>query len=276
MIKKVLITGGTGYLGRNLLALLCQRELEVYALVRPESDRALLPSQVKCILEKEISSLPKIDFFIHVATTYGRKGESEEVIFKTNKELPLSIAKKIFHEKLILINTDTSLPKGFSSYATSKKEFVEILVKKYSNLKIMNMICEQFYGPKDGTFVSFVADNLKAEKEVELTDGLQKRDFINVDDVVSAFMLTIDLAEELPKGLNNFEVGSGNALTIKEIAELICSILGKEQSLLKWGARPKRAGEIMLSVADITKLQELGWRPKVALETGLRAALEER
>ncbi len=274
MTKRVLITGGTGYLGRNLIESLIKENLSLYALVRAESNRSILPSQVKPVEFKELEDLDPIDYFIHVATAYGRKGENQEEIFNTNKNLPLKILEIIGHDDLVILNTDTSLPRGLNAYSTSKKEFLDELEKNYSHLKVMNMICEQFYGPNDGTFVSFVSNNLKEGTTVEMTEGLQRRDFIFVKDVVSAFDLVRHKSSDLPYGLNHFEVGSGEALTIQEIGKLICHVMNKDQALLKWGVKPMRDGEIMLSVANNSKLRELGWSPSVSLEEGLRVTLE--
>ncbi len=269
--KKVLISGGTGYLGRHLAKALVDEEVDI--LIRETSRRDIL-DKVNYVLKDDLEAT--YDCFIHMATAYGRKGESEEEIFATNKNLPLEVLRKIEKEGLVFINTDTSLPLGFNAYATSKKEFIEKAKSEFSGLKIINLICEQFYGPSDGTFVSFVKETLEKGKEVELTSGLQERDFIYIEDIVRAFCIVFQKADALDGNWHEFEVGSGEARSIREIGEMICSIMNKDQSLLKWGAKPLRDGEIMKSVADTTKLKNLGWVRHFSLEEGLKITVGEK
>ena len=141
-------------------------------------------------------------------------------------------------------------------------------------MNFYNLICEQFYGPEDGTFVSFLKRELSEGSSIDMTPGTQKRDFIFISEVVSAYMRVLALsAQQRSSGPHEFEVGSGTSYTIKDIAMKVCSILGKDQTLLKWGAKPFREGEVMDSYADTTALKSIGWELKVNLESGLKLAL---
>ena len=137
MSKKIFLTGGTGYLGRHLVNHFHHKGHEIFCFVRKTSNLENLKAisnKIVFVTEDSLDSLPTIDIFIHTATAYGRKGETDDEIFKTNKELPLSLLKRIFHSDLLFINTDTSLPTGLNAYSTSKKDFISEVKDKFPHL----------------------------------------------------------------------------------------------------------------------------------------------
>ena len=93
------------------------------------------------------------------------------------------------------------------------------------------------------------------EKDTPLTivgDGEQTRDFVHVSDVVSANMLVAD------RDVNGvYNVGTGVEYSVNQIADLISD----DQVYI-----PARVGEARRSVADISKIKSIGWRPNVKLE----------
>ncbi|MDK6027886.1 GDP-mannose 4,6-dehydratase [Ignisphaera sp. 4213-co] len=92
----------------------------------------------------------------------------------------------------------------------------------------------------------------------------------SVDDVVNAIMLAI--RNENAKGVYN--IGSGTATTINNLAKLVLKLMGKEN--LKPVYTSPRPGDIKHSVADITKaMKELGYRPNTKLENGLKQLITQ-
>ena len=129
------------------------------------------------------------------------------------------------------------------------------------------------YGPKDDSskFVQFVIESLlRNEEKIKLTKGEQKRDFIFIKDVVEAYLKLLEVHDSLEDGFNEFEVGTGESITIKELVVKIKILTGNTKTKLIFGALPYRENEIMESKADITKLRGIGWSPKVSLEDGLK------
>ena len=147
------------------------------------------------------------------------------------------------------------------------------MIRNYPYLRIINMICEQFYGPGDGSFVNFIAKELKAGNDIEMTEGLQRRDLIYIDDVLNAYMTILSNINSMSKGLYEYPVGSGHAFSIREVATQVCEILDCPHEHLKWGAKPMREGEPMKLIADPSLMMELGWQPKYSLESGLKLTL---
>jgi nucleoside-diphosphate-sugar epimerase len=109
---------------------------------------------------------------------------------------------------------------------------------------------------------------LLAGREALCTDGEQARDFLNSKDVASAFV-ALGLSEVT--GVVN--IGSGSAIKVKELAEQIGRKIGRPD-LIKLGALPRRENDPPLVVADVTRLrEEVGWRPSWDLDRGLDDAI---
>lgn len=131
------------------------------------------------------------------------------------------------------------------------------------------------YGPKDDStkFIPFVIEKmLKNEKQIDLTKGEQKRDFIYVEDVVRAYLTLVKTIDKLDKKYYHIEVGTGKPTTIKDIVLLI-KMLTNSDIKLNFGTLPYRKNELMYSSANIDFIKKLGWEPKVSLEEGLKETI---
>jgi GDP-L-fucose synthase len=101
--------------------------------------------------------------------------------------------------------------------------------------------------------------------------GTPRREFLHVDDLADAvvFLFENASASELPDGLVN--VGTGEDLTIRELAELVQRVVGHEGPV-EWDAsKPDGTPRKLL---DVSRLTALGWQPHVTLEDGLRRTYE--
>jgi nucleoside-diphosphate-sugar epimerase len=106
---------------------------------------------------------------------------------------------------------------------------------------------------------------LKGQPPVIHGDGKQSRDFVHVDDVVSANMLALQ-SKNAVGGV--FNIGSGTATTVYELAEILQQKTNMER--LKPIYTESRAGDIKHCSGDIYKAEEiLGFHPKIQLKDGL-------
>jgi nucleoside-diphosphate-sugar epimerase len=109
-------------------------------------------------------------------------------------------------------------------------------------------------------------------RDVRIGHGAQQRDFVYVDDVVDALLraATARLAEPWL----SVNIGGGVGRPIRDVATRILELMGDPVGLTT-GTRPVRADEIWEISADIsTASQRLGWRPKVAFDDGLRRTID--
>ena len=112
-------------------------------------------------------------------------------------------------------------------------------------------------------FGVFLAQKLKNKPLTVVGDGLQKRDFTYISDVVSAFYKCIDLK----KNFQIFNVGTGKPISINNIVKIL-----KCQSI----NIPKRPGEPDQTNANISKIKkELNWYPKISIKDGINKLLKD-
>jgi nucleoside-diphosphate-sugar epimerase len=219
-----------------------------------------------------------IDLVIHCATNYGRSGERPSEILDANLILPLRLLQLASEQGArAFINSDTILDKRISNYSLSKRQFAEWLSLYGTRLVCANVALEHFYGPGDdpSKFVTHLVQSLlRAVPRIALTPGLQKRDFIYIDDVVEAFVRLAAFSLETAPGFYRFEVGTNESISIRDFAEQVHRLAGEPATILDLGALPYRENEVMESTVDTTMLRHLGWVPKVALREGLEQTIE--
>jgi CDP-paratose synthetase len=280
-MKTILLTGATGFLGSHLAKKLIDLDYRVLAFKRPHSSISRLGEYTKEIqwytLGKDSSiETPflkhEVEAVIHTATNYGRNGESLSEIIHANLYFPLQLFEACLHyDTKAFINTDTALTKMTNHYSLSKKQLLEWLISYKKNTKIINIKLEHFYGPNEDSskFISYILTSCIDEemKELKLTEGEQRRDFIYINDAVSAYIKILEYLDTLDHE-TEFEVGSGQMLRIREVVNII-KRRTQSEILLLFGSIPYRKHEVMESKADIQKLLDIGWKPMYTFEQGI-------
>ena len=275
----ILLTGATGFLGSHLLKALVNKGYEVVVLKRSTSNMWRLKGFENTFKSYDIDQVPLqkafeeqyIDTIIHTACVYGRKGESIQQILETNLMFGIELLNTG-----TFFNTGTLLYKYLNYYALSKKQFEEWLQLASDKIQVVNLKLEHMFGEQDGNdkFTSWILNELQQEKpSIPLTAGTQKRDFIYIDDVVSAYLTCLEQALQL-KDFNDIEVGTGVLTPVKTFVILVKEVLEKLkgkpiQTQLNFGALPYREGEIMEPQVDNSRLCSLGWQPKRSLEENI-------
>ncbi|MCZ8230047.1 NAD-dependent epimerase/dehydratase family protein [Flavobacterium sp.] len=291
-MNKILITGATGFLGSKILKKLVEDDYNVVALVRKTSNLNRIESvkgdfdlfyfNEKSNNLNELFENYKIETIIHTATEYGRNAKTSEVL-KTNVIFPIQLIEFGLERDLkLFINSDTFFGKPeysnsayLNQYTNSKKYFLDYLFCKREGFKAVNLRLEHIFGEfdSDNKFVTDVLHKmLKSEKEVLLTDGLQKRDFVYVEDVVNAYLKVLRNIDSIAN-ISEFEVGRGESVSVRQFVELMAEQT-KSKSKLFFGGISTRKGEIQNSVANILPLNDLGWKPIYDLKTAIRKMIE--
>jgi UDP-glucose 4-epimerase len=161
-------------------------------------------------------------------------------------------------------------------YAASKHSGATFC-ESYRELYAMNVTILRYfnvYGPAQDwrrvvppVMSAFIIRMLRGERPVIYGNGEKRRDFIYVDDVNALHQVLLEDPRSTSKVFN---VGSGTNLSVSEVYELI-------EGLLKTGLKPiykdELPGEARVTLADITKARQLGWKPTVDIEEGLRRSI---
>ncbi len=291
MMQRVLLTGATGFLGSHLLEALINEGHQVVILKRSTSDTWRINHLLECVIAYDVDKQPieaafeqqKIDAVIHTACHYGRNQDSICNVVEGNLMFALRVLEAAVHFNAnTFFNTDTLLPKNINTYSLSKHQFAEWLKQSRKNMQCLNIKIEHMYGPKDDKtkFVPWLLDQMvNSNEEIKLTQGTQKRDFVYIDDVVSAYMLLLNKIGTLPKW-SEFDVGTNQLVTIKEFVCSLQTIVEASMGIhidgrLNFGAIPYREGEIMEPVINNATLVQAGWQPKITLDNGLQKVLKE-
>ena len=284
----IFITGGTGFLGSNLVNELSKNNhCKLFLLSRDTSnfDRINKKNLKKIIIFKiENTTLDKIfkkykfDSIIHCATNYGLEKKNISEIIQPNLILPMQLLDlaKNYNIKAFL-NTDTVLNKNISNYSLSKNHFSEWLKLFSDDFYCTNIKIEHFFGPKDDDtkfVISMIKSFLNQSKDIKLTKGNQKRDFIYIDDVVLAMKKILFHALKQKKGFEVFEVGSGRNISIKNIVILLKKLCNNKTTKLEFGKIPMRKNELLHVNLNLKKLFNLGWKPKHNLEMSLKKTIK--
>lgn len=257
---RVLLTGGTGFIGRRILVELAARHHEVVATRRAES--VIPPSDTaRWIDASDTSALQEcepIDGIIHAATNYGRDGEFTDCI-ETNIALPLRLIEglresscpRFVHCNTCFTLTEPGTYRYLTEYQLSKSQMSAWgnHLASLGKIDFCDALIFQPYGPGDhpAKFVPWIMKELASTSllPIELTEGNQIRDFIHVDDVAKALVSAVEIVDAPPI----IHVGTGAGTSIREFVELAHGIVGSNRRLA-FGACPQRDGEVPSLVAS--------------------------
>ncbi len=262
---KVLIVGGTGYLGKHVIRKLSKEgyfiictylEGEIVEDIRTISDDILF---IPCDLEKieQLLYQNNFEWVINFAALYEKNNVRISSIINVNTILGLQLLAIACENNVKnFLTIDTSLPDNFNLYSFTKKRFADFgkFLSEKEQINFINIKLEMFYGEDepDNRFIGMCIKKLKLNQPISLTNGTQVRDIIHVLDVVNIIYL---IMQKSLSGYNEIPVGTGIGAPIKEIVEYM-KISINSKSLLQFGKIEKRKNEPDC-VADIKILFEI-------------------
>jgi nucleoside-diphosphate-sugar epimerase len=300
-MRKVLITGAGGFLGRHCLPHLAARADEVHAVVRPDSPPMALeascqfhtvhvhranlldPSAVEGLATKvqashllhlawvatsgEYWTSPEnqawVDASLRLLRAFAEHGGRRAVLAGTCAEYDWAAGR---------CREDWTPLKPASLYGECKnalRERAEAYARR-AGLGVAWARLFFLYGPREAPrrLVPTVARALLRGEPALCSSGVQRRDFLHVEDAATALvdLLRSDLAGPV-------NIGSGKAVPVHAVVRRLAALVGRPD-LLRLDALPA-TNEAALVVADVSRLREdVGWAPRFALDFGLAQTVE--
>jgi len=299
--KRVLVTGGSGFLGSHLVRRLVALGAQVYILVRSRSllrhiadivsDATVLLGDIRVQQQMNaavVTAQPEVIF--HLAA-HGVDPQMRDPVTITQTNVIgmvnlLEASIRVPYERLV--NTGTCFEYGNQEVPISESVMVDPL-NVYAASKVMALhLCNlhrrfhgkpivtvrpfTFFGPYERAdrLIPSVILSILAGRPIRITSGVQTRDYTYVEDMVSAFM-NAAVAEKVVGEVIN--VGSGEDISVREIAERIRDLMRADVPL-EVGTVETKPDEAWRLCADSSKARAvLEWRPSLTFEEGLRRTI---
>lgn len=308
--RRVLVTGGEGFIGSHLVERLVHEGADVTALVYYNSfGRRGWLDTVEAEVRDAVSILPgdvrdsrRVDegvegseVVFHLAALIGipYSYHAAESYVQTNVTGTFHVAEACRRHGARLIHTSTSEVYGTavrvpideehplqpqSPYSASKIGADMMALSYWHAHEVPVAVVRPFntYGPRQSTraVIPTILSQLQAgATEIRLGAVSPKRDFNYVTDTAAGFLALADCDEALGRATN---IGSGREISIGELVDLLCEITGRSAEVVTDEARLRPEGsEVDRLLCDYSVAKRIsGWEPEVSLEDGLRRTSE--
>jgi UDP-glucose 4-epimerase len=299
---KILITGGSGFIGSHIVEHYqgLAEEIRVLDNLRTGYRRNLDGLQ-HVFIESSVTdheavakAVEGVDYVFHLAAlvsvpeSMAKPGECVDLnvhgllnVLEASaaagvKKLVFASSAAIYGDNPTVPKLESMLPEPKSPYAITKLdgEYYLDLFKRERGLETAAIRFFNVFGPRQdpkGAYAAavpiFIEKALKGEDITVHGDGEQTRDFIYVKDIVGA----LSFAVETPGVTGVFNAGYGGQMTINDLANRIIASAGSDSKVLHG---PERAGDVKHSRSSADKLRNAGWQPKHSLDDALAATLE--
>ena len=307
-MKRVLVTGGAGFIGSHLADAYLRRGDEVVVLDSlVHGRRENLPAGAEFIqldirdpAAADLIRERRFDVVNHHAAQMDVRVSVQDPRFDASVNLDgllnlLEAARESEVGKFVFVSsggvvygepeqrpTPESAPKQPESPYGVTKLGGEYYLHYYHRVHGMDYVALRYsnvYGPRQdphgeaGVVAIFSTRLLREEPLTIFGDGEQTRDYVYVGDVVAANLLLTDAEFPRSAGLDDraFNVGTGKETSVNELAETLAAASGRALDVRYAAARP---GELLHSSLDASKLRAQGWEPRTDLRTGLGATYE--
>jgi len=291
-MKRVMVTGATGFIGFHCLKLLFEKGYEVHAIspdgVIPEAMDSIIWHKCDLLNSEAVSEmcericathLMHLAWFVNIDSEENLRWVLASMhlvrAFKLNGGNRITFAGTCFEYDANsgVLREDCTPVSPHTVYGASKHTLHE-LVKSFSESEDLSFAWARIfylYGPRENPrrLVASIINDLLTGKNAACSEGRQVRDYLHVYDVASALVAILD--SEVTGALN---IGSGVPISVRELATTTADLMSSEQQV-DFGAIPSSSKEPLVIVANTEKLiNQTGWKPRFGLIDGLEHTIE--
>ena len=302
-MKRVLVTGATGFVGANLARRLLRDGHEVHLLVRPEHaawrieeirrDVVLHPVPVhdREAVASAVAAV-RAEWIFHLAAhgAYSWQTDLPEMT-RTNVQGTMNLVSAALRTGFeAFVNTGSSSEYGFKDHAPAESELLEpnsdyavtkaaatqfcASIARRERVHLPTLRLYSVYGPYEDPrrLVPTLIEQGLRGRLPPLVDPTVARDFVHVDDVVDAYLLAAQRPTSELGAIYN--VGSGVKTTIRDAVDVARQVLEIAQEP-QWNTMPNRSWDTAVWVSDSRKIRaQLGWQPRHDFASGLGRTVE--
>jgi nucleoside-diphosphate-sugar epimerase len=278
---KILVLGGSGFLGKKLIHRIGQQPIELFSAVRnvPHSTQRSCKYFLIEDLEKGSSSSPlTFDVIINVAMKRSSKRLpiADDVLRQLNFEIPLNLIRRYSNKNTLVVNTSTYIQnyKGVKGQTVetygATKELLSTALKSDADsglYRVLDLYLFTLYGPGDreSHLVPLLLSSIGTNSSVSLSEGNQLMTLLYVDDAVDSIVASID---SHARGYNAYHMWESNYFSIRSLVLTVERTFDTKLNIA-WGAVPY-GGHEMFAPWPIPFPPYPMFKPKVELVDGLK------
>ena len=290
MRKKILVIGGSGFLGHNLLKKIAlMKNFDIFSLTRSRNrlnEKIKNVNYIYCDICKLANLKKKIkknyDYVVNFSGNIDHKKNDEtykvhfgglnnllKIINLKKLKLFLQVGSCLEYGKKQSPQKESFFCKPISNYGKVKYKASKLVKKKINDFVIIRPY--QVYGPyqKFDRLIPMVIKSCIKNEEFPCTQGNQQRDFLYIDDFIN---LIIKILSKNKLKNKIFNVGYGQPIKVKKIINTIVKITKKGRPL--FGSIKMRRDEINKLYPNLSLVKkELNWKPKIKLKEGLKRTI---
>ncbi len=292
-MKRILLTGATGFVGRNLVPHLLRNGFAVEVLVRPDSNPSVLGSFARDVrvhrylgdyesAEKALLE-SKPDVLVHLATHFVARHKPSDIssLIQSNVLFGAHLLEAMGKAGTKFYLDAGTFWQHFGGedyhpsalYAATKQALRDVLKFYVEAAGIRALTLELFetYGPGDtrAKVLNLFMNRSREGVALPLSPGEQELDLVHVADVCRAFetALSLLLNDRSDNKMPVYSVSSGAPITLKDLGTRIEAVTGKK-GFFRFGELPYRDREIFKATSPVPALPN--WSPRISLEAGLK------
>lgn len=301
-MKKILVTGGAGFIGSAVIAHLQKAGHEIFVIDNLSfGNRDFIKIDDAHFFNADILDEKRMDeiigrikpqYIIHLAAIHfipycnQHPFESSNINIRGTIHI-LKAAKKHKPEKIFFASTAATYPiydhavsethgvGPMDVYGLSKLTGEHLCNEFHLETKIPVIVCRFFnaFGPNETNphlIPEIQKQVLEGKRKIQLGNLTPKRDFIHTYDMAAA----VDtLLSKINEGIHTFNLGRGIEYAVTEIVDAFSKAIGEKIEIEVDPARVRKVEREHL-LADVTKLKSLGWEPKIGIEEGIKTLVQ--
>jgi UDP-glucose 4-epimerase len=273
--QKILVTGHRGYIGSRLFSKLKLLGHHVDGIDLKDGDDVLhtLPNNVKYDTVFHMCAMPKVEYSVKnpsYTLMHNVLGTSRILEWASKT----GVSRVVFSSSSAIYGDGSGPNSPYGLHKLMSEQECRLFCKLHKMdtvcLRYFNVYSEdQPYGGAYSTIVSAWREMIKTGNPLRVDgDGQQTRDFIHVDDVVSANIFCMNFNKNFNGAC--YDVGTGNSISVNDIKKIV-----EKYHTVEWETRPERKGDVKHTCADIEELGKIGWKAEIKINQGIEKAFRK-